>query len=268
MKKWLVRTSGILSLLLCIFLFAGFTENQKVYDQADLLTAEESEALQQRCLEIARSKEVDIVIVTTDDAQGKTARDYADDFFDYHDFGYDKPRGTGILYLIDMDNRMGWVSTSGGAITYFTDQRISQITKAIKPYLKDADYYESGTVFLDYVERFMGDLPQENDLYDYEGNTKGFHISLSMALLCLLFAAVIGGIAVFVMVHNAGGKVTVNSLTYLNTKGVHINQRYDTFTHNTTTTRTISNSTGSGGGASSTHSGSSGSSHGGGGCSF
>lgn len=258
----------IIPLIIITVLFSAFTENQKVYDEAGLLTEEQRLALQQESLRIAKDREVDIVIVTTNDTNGKSTTAYADDFFDYNDFGYDKPRGTGILYLIDMDHRKAWISTSGGAITYFTDKRISNITSAIQPYLKDGDYYESCNVFLDYVMEYMGDLPNENNLYDYEGNTKGFQVSAGLILISLLISAAIAGICVFIMVHNAGGKVTVDNRTYLNPQGVRINRRDDVFTHKTQTSRTISDSSSGGGGASSTHSGSSGNSHGGGGCSF
>ncbi len=259
----------IIPILLVAVVLSAFTENQKVYDQAGLLTETQCSALQQESLRIAKEKEVDIVIVTTDDTDGKSTVEYADDFFDYNDFGYDKPRGTGILYLIDMAHRRAWISTSGGAITYFTDKRISNITSDIQPYLKEGDYYESCNVFLEYVAKYMGDLPHESNLYDYEGNTKGFRFSVGLLLISLFISAAVAGIVVFIMIHNAGGKVTVNSRTYLNPRNVRINRESEMFTHKTQTSRTISDSSsGGGGGASSTHSGSSGNSHGGGGCSF
>lgn len=271
MKKF-VKILCVVPVLLVAVLFSAFTENQKVYDEAELLTENQRDALQEECLRIANEKELDIVIVTTDDTDGKSTMEYADDFFDYNNFGYDKPMGTGILYLIDMQHRKAWISTSGGAITYFTDRRISNITSAIQPYLKNGDYYESCDVFLGYVEDYMEKLPNESNLYDYEGNTKGFRLSLEWVLGSLFVSALIAGVSVLVMVYNAGGKVTVNNVTYLNQSGVHINRKDDIFTHKTRTSRTISDSDSGGGGgggcASSTHTGSSGNSHGGGGCSF
>lgn len=290
MKKHIRLIVCAFALVLCAAMLMGFTRNDKVYDQADLLTQDEIEALQKRCLEIAEEKELDIVIVTTDDAEGKSARDYADDFFDYNGFGYDEPMGTGILYLIDMDNREGWISTSGEAIDYFTDRRIYQITGGIQPRLANAEYYESAELFLDYVEDFMGVLPDsgydddDEEAYteewyddggsygDYQAGQKGFHVDLEQVLINLFMAAVIGGISVLVMVHNAGGKVTVNSHTYLNPNSVKFKQKRDVYTHTTTTSRTIHDDSDShsGGfsGGSSTHVGSSGNTHGGGGCKF
>lgn len=272
----------------------GFKHNDKVYDDADLFTQDEIENLQQRCIELAEETELDIVVVTTDDAQGKTACEYADDFFDYNGFGFEKPMGTGILYLIDMDNREAWVSTSGDAIGYFSDKSIRRITDSIYSYLANGSYYESAETFLNQVEYVMSDwLSGDNsggfeDDFDYpqydEDNdivyggsdtpAKLFSIDFMDVFIYLIIAIIIGGVSVFIMVRNAGGKVTVNSRTYLNPNGIKVNQKRDVYTHTTTTSRTISDDSdshsGRGGfsGGSSTHVGSSGNSHGGGGCKF
>lgn len=273
MRKHIKFVACLLTLVICSAMLMGFARNDKVYDEAGLLSSDEIRALQERCLKIAEEKELDIVIVTTDDAQGKSSRDYADDFFDYNDFGYEKPMGTGIIYLIDMDNREGCVSTSGDAIDYFTDNRIYQITGNIQPYLANARYYESAEIFLNYVELFMGDLPDENAGYASDVGKKGFHVDFTEVMIYLFIAVIIGGVSVFIMVHNAGGKVTVNSRTYLNPNTVKFKQKRDVYTHTTTTSRTISddsNSHSGGGfsGGSSTHVSSSGNTHGGGSCKF
>ncbi|MBP5793935.1 MAG: TPM domain-containing protein, partial [Spirochaetaceae bacterium] len=67
------------------------------------------------------------VIVTTSDAQGKSAEAYADDFYDENDFGTGSGKD-GVLFLIDMDNRKIHVSTSGSMIDYLEDWRIEKST--------------------------------------------------------------------------------------------------------------------------------------------
>ena len=62
-----------------------------------------------------------VYAVTTDDAQGKSATAYADDFFDEHS----TEQEDGVALLIDMDNREITISTCGIAIRYLTDSRIS-----------------------------------------------------------------------------------------------------------------------------------------------
>ena len=113
------RRMMLLALLLaiCFTLATGFTAGQKVYDNAGLLTDTQEAILQAESLRVAQAKSVDVILLTVADAGGKSAMEVADDFYDQNGFGYDAPNGTGILMLIDMDNREAWISTSGAAIT-------------------------------------------------------------------------------------------------------------------------------------------------------
>lgn len=284
MKKNSVRVFIALLACMCFFMLSGFTDGQKVYDGADLLTDREISKLEDECLRIAEDEEIDVIILTTDDTQGKTAQDYAEDFYTLNGFGYDEPGGTGIIYLIDMEGRNYRIATSGGAITYFTDKRIDEMVDDIGDELKSGDYAQSCFVFLDYVEKYMNNLPDEKNLYNYKDNIPDdlayrgddgvFRVTAESAGVALVLAPVIAGIVVACMVYTAGGKVTVNASTYLKEDAVRFNARWDHFTHKTTTSRIIHDDDdgfrggGGGGCASSTHSGSSGGTFGGGGGKF
>ena len=61
-------------------------------------------------------------MLTTDDTNGKTTQEYADDFFDAI-----AENGDGVALLIDMQNREICISTGGIAIRYLTDARIEDI---------------------------------------------------------------------------------------------------------------------------------------------
>jgi uncharacterized protein len=77
--------------------------SQKVYDFADLFNASEEEMLYNRINSFIEMQNLDMVIVTINSNSKDSARAYADDFYDYNNFG----KGTkcdGILFLIDMDN--------------------------------------------------------------------------------------------------------------------------------------------------------------------
>ena len=139
-------------------------EGQFVYDYADLLETEEG--LESEIASIRERWQIDVVVVTIDDAHGRSSMDYADDFFDYNDFGYDKPMGDGVLFLIDMDNRQIWISTSGKAIIYFTDDRIDEALDSIIEYMYDADYDGAADDFLWYTDDFMSRVPGDYDPYE------------------------------------------------------------------------------------------------------
>lgn len=78
------------------------TGDQRVFDQAGLWNQEEISRLESRIRELRDQMKMDVVLVTTSDAQGKTSRDYADDFYDQGGFGTRKDC-SGVLYLIDLD---------------------------------------------------------------------------------------------------------------------------------------------------------------------
>ena len=63
----------------------AFAENDwpKIMDEAGLLTEEERAELEERAQSIANAYGMDVVIVTNDSLDGKTATEYADDYFDY-----------------------------------------------------------------------------------------------------------------------------------------------------------------------------------------
>lgn len=61
-----------------------------------------------------------MIVVTVDSLNGKTVEEYADDYYDDNGYGYGE-NNSGILFLVAMDDREWNISTSGDAITAFTD---------------------------------------------------------------------------------------------------------------------------------------------------
>ena len=55
-------------------------EEIHVYDHADLLTVQEEEYLENLATERAEQWDMNFLMVTTDDADGKSTMEYADDF--------------------------------------------------------------------------------------------------------------------------------------------------------------------------------------------
>lgn len=130
----LLRWAGVLAVFCLVFwgILAGApasawaeTSDRRVYDQAGLWNQEEISRLESRIRELRDQMKMDVVLVTTSDALGKTSRDYADDFYDQGGFGTRKDY-SGVLYLIDLDNRELYISTSGAMIRFLTDSRIGE----------------------------------------------------------------------------------------------------------------------------------------------
>ena len=153
MKKRLVAIA-LSTLLLLLFTCPAAAAALRVDDEASLLFDYEITVLENKLAEISDQYGVDIVIVTADSLGGKSAADFADDYYDLHGF-----KINGILLLVALTEREWFVSTAGTCINSITDDGITYISDAILPYLSDGDYYEAFRTFagccgtlLDYAE--------------------------------------------------------------------------------------------------------------------
>ncbi len=230
----------------------NYDENgQKVYDYAELLSDSEEREITEKLVETSKETKLDLVVVTTNDTQGKSTSLYADDFYDDNGFGYDKKYGDGVLLLIDMEHREVFISTAGDAISRVSDSDVEDILDEIAPFLTNESYMQA-------VEEFIEGIDDIDDnAFTYLRNP----------IISLLIALAVAGVAVFIMGMSSKTKVTVGSTTYLEGGRIKLGARIDHFTHTTTTRRKIENDNNHSG-SSSVRTSSSGHSHGGGGRSF
>ena len=103
--------------------------NLRIYDYADLLTEVDEGVLNTLILDYKNRSNYDLVLVTISENPKGSASEFADDFYDYNDFGTGKTRD-GVLLLIDMDTREYYISTTGYAIKMYDDARIERILDA------------------------------------------------------------------------------------------------------------------------------------------
>ena len=123
----------------------------RVVDDADLLSAEDESLLNAKIVGIGSDYLVDVVIVTTTDLQGKDPMEFADDYYDYHGYGYGEDHD-GCLLLIHMDADRGyWLSTTGSAIDALSDDDIDAIGENIVPLFSAGEFFKGCCAFLDDV---------------------------------------------------------------------------------------------------------------------
>jgi len=252
-------------------------QQQRVYDQAGLFSNQEVIQLEEKIDGLIAELQLDIVVVSTSDAEGKTSRAYADDFYDINGFGIGSEYD-GLLYLIDMDNRKAYISTSGAAIDYFTDARIELILDHAEPYLINSDYYRSAVAFLDDVSKYVSSgVPEGQYRVDESeiGLMARLKRSLSFSPVYLLISMGIAAIIVGIMASRNRGTVKTSAVTYLDKNSTNLVHSEDKLinTH-ISQTKIHTPSSGGPGGASSagsrstTHRSGSGRTHGGGGRKF
>lgn len=133
MKKKLL--SFILALLLCVSLIpVALADSDKsiVYDQEGLFDEFDTEIISGKLAELNRIYGVDVAVVTASSLDGKTAEEYADDFYDENGIGQGASKD-GILLLISESERVWAISTSGSCIDAFTDSDLDYIAENLLP---------------------------------------------------------------------------------------------------------------------------------------
>ena len=165
----------ILAAFAAAILFMSFTsleakaEKLLVIDSAAIFSSPEKSDLENALTGLSNQYSMDIVLVTTNDADGKSSRDYADDYFDYNSYGIGADRD-GILLLMDFDNREVYISTSGKGIRYLTDARIDSILDDIfDAGFADGRYFEGAEAFIASTSSFLAQGIPEGQYNEDEG---------------------------------------------------------------------------------------------------
>lgn len=258
----------LLPLLFVFTVFFSFPYNvsavdQKLYDNAELLSSEQAKDIQDLAQTTSERIEMDIVIVTTNDDEGKSPELYAEDFYDSNGFGYGEYKD-GILMYINMTTRDIWITTTGNLRKYVDDQNQVTLRDDVTPYLSGGDYYTAFQTFISETEDFINaGIPNYKYVYDPETgeniiNTqyrdyKAIYIALVAALIAVI-------ITVSVIVRRYKFHFIPTALTYVDRKDAYFREKTDTFLTEHTSCVKIETSSSGGGGFSG---GSSGGSHGG-----
>lgn len=264
LRKFLLAVS-LLLLLGGISVYAA--EEGNVYDDAGLLTEGEISTLNEKIEELKAQSGWNVYAVTTDDAMGKSATAYADDFFDLHS----PEQEDGVALLIDMDNREITISTCGEAIRYLTDARIDAILDEAYTDVSNENYGDCLITMVDGVSGYYQKGISEGQYnYDTEtGEISRYHTLTFAEIGITMLVALVCGASLYVAVA-AGYTLRFNTYQYdFRANGrVNLRIKQDNFVNQTVTQRRIPKQTSSGGshssGRSSTHHSSSGRSHGGG----
>lgn len=242
----------ILPFMLILTLFIGsssFASTSNVYDQASLFSLSQKEEMEQQIDLLSTKLQVDIIIVTTHDDQGKTSHEYAHDFYEEQGFGYGETLD-GILFLLNMDEREVYIYTMDLMTDYFSNDRIEEVLDQVYPYLIDEKYGESVHVFLTEVERIME--AGVDHYFAEDGSDQDVAIvedsSVVNELMTYFFVSIaIGGVSVGIMSLSNKGRSSVNEGTYLEQNSFHVTSRSDRHYNTTVTQQKIERNTSNGG---------------------
>lgn len=242
--------------LLIVPVYGAEAGMPRLVDEADLLDDVEEEIILERLNEISANENTDVVVVTVDSMNGKTATEYADDFYDYNGYADD-----GILFLISMEYRDWAISTKGFGITAFTDAGLAYIEDDVISYLSEGDYYYAFMLFGDLCEDFLQQA-RIGTPYDVDNLPKA-KPGIAVLFICFLVGAVIAFIVTAIMKAQLKSvRANDSAADYMKRDSMNIREKKDLFLY-ANVSKTARPKESSSGGGSSVHRSSSGSFHGG-----
>lgn len=220
----IVRTFILFMVLILLFpstmtIAQGTNESkQRIYDYANLLTPEEVEDLENLSNKYSNRREVDIIILTTNNTEGKYVVNYMQEFYEEKALGYDKPHGNVAILTLDMENRDVYVSGFYKGKEYLDDNRSDMVRRKISPSLSNGDYYGGFNSFIKTTYKYMGIKP------GVDPNNILFNIWFQ-----LIVSLGIAGIVVGSMFYRSSGKMTINEGTYRDSSSSRVISRRDNY---------------------------------------
>lgn len=235
---------------------------ERVYDYADVLTAEEEQKLREHIAKCEERYQIDLVLVTINEdveSQGywdTVMMNKADDFYDENNYGYNKIHGDGALLLDNCyedengSQKGSWLSTCGTVEWSMDNSDINWVL--------DEVYYE------------VEDNPYRAYKAYIDTTCSIVNSSLSITIpwiLILIAPLVVALIYAFAKLHQSPAMDTTTSRTYVSGGDPVMNTQSDDFIRKNVVTRRIETNSGSGGrsGGGGHHVSRGGVSHGGGG---
>ena len=264
----------ILAAALAVPAFAvegGFADlYYRMYDSADVLTAEEDSELEDALEELSLRQSFDVTIATIESMESVGAdsmEQFADDLYDYCQYGYG-PDMDGVLLLVSVGDRKWHISTCGYGITAFTDAGIQYLGEQMTPDMADGDYAAAFHTFIQWTDAYVT-AAREGHPYDVDNMP---HEPLSILYLCL--ALVIGLVTALIVTGVMKSRLKSvapqrDATSYVRQGSMKLTNQRDLYLYREVhRTERPKESSSSDSGGSSTHTSSSGSTHGGGGGSF
>ena len=261
----------LLALAVPAFAADGFADlYYRVNDSAEVLTEDEDSELEASLEELSVRQSFDVVVATIDSLEGEgytSMEEYADDLYDYCQFGYGENRD-GVLLLVSIGDRKWHISTCGYGITAFTDAGIQYLGEQMTPDMADGDYAAAFRTFIRWTDAYVT-AAREGHPYDVDNMPKEpFSIVyLGVALVIgLITALIVTGVMKSQLKSVAPQR---DATSYVRQGSMKLTNQRDLFLYRDVhRTEQPKESSSSDSGGSSTHTSSSGTTHGGGGGSF
>ena len=242
----------------------------RMYDGAKVLTEDEDNELEDALEEVSLRQSFDVTIASIESLESVGAdstEQFADDLYDYCQFGYGTDRD-GVLLLVSVGDRKWHLSTCGYGITAFTDAGIQYLGQQLTPFMAEGDYAGAFRTFVQWADDYV---TAAREGHPYDVNTLPRE---PLSPMYLVLALGIGLVLAWVIVGVMKGQLRSvafqeNAASYVREGSMKLTNQRDLFLYRDVhRTERPKESSSSDSGGSSTHTSSSGTTHGGGGGSF
>ena len=264
----------VLAAALAVPVFAvegGFADlYYRMNDSAKVLTEDEDNELEDALEELSLRQSFDVVIATIESLESvdyDSMEAYADDLYDFCQFGYGADRD-GVLLLVSVGDRKWHISTCGYGITAFTDAGIQYLGEQMTPDMADGDYAAAFRTFVQWSDAYI-DAARSGRPYDVK-NLPREPLSLMYLFLALGIGLVLAWVVVGVMKSRLRSVAfQENAASYVREGSMNLTNSRELFLYRDVhRTERVEEKDSDSSGGSSTHTSSSGTTHGGGGGSF
>ncbi len=242
----------------------------RMNDSANVLTEDEDNELEDALEELSLRQSFDVVIATIESLESvdyTSMEEYADDLYDFCQFGYGADRD-GVLLLVSVGDRKWHISTCGYGITAFTDAGIQYLGEQMTPDMADGDYAAAFRTFVQWSDAYI-DAARSGRPYDVK-NLPREPLSLMYLFLAVGIGLVLAWVVVSVMKSRLRSVAfQENAASYVREGSMNLTNSRELFLYRDVhRTERVEEKDSDSSGGSSTHTSSSGTTHGGGGGSF
>jgi len=235
-------------------------KSELIADNANVLTEIEEQSLLAKLKKYTETLKCDIAIVTVMNTNGKTAQEYADDYYDENGYGYGKDK-SGVLFLYSKsDNK--WATSTYGTGMLLTTDAVDEIVSGIGDYIRNGDYNSALTkyandIFTELSSYITDEYSDLNSVYEdtisdpsivYPENK---HNPIIWFVITFAIAFVIALIAMNVATANLKSVYSQkNANSYIVPNSFVLTNKSDTFLYSNITRTVIPKNTSSGSGSS------------------
>lgn len=189
MKQKIMRFLFIFPLFLFFGIEASADTIASVDDQANLFNENQIQQLKDTLAPIETKIHGRIFIVTTND----TITDIQT-FTDQYMLDKIGKDANGVTFLIDMNQRNFYISTSGNMIDYFTDNRLESTLDQLETTIVSGNYFQTSLDFLNNTEKFVNEgIPNKHYRIDSETGKITYLRSITVVefIIAFIFALIL-----------------------------------------------------------------------------